>query len=125
MGAALLAMAAVGGFAWLRLVHDPEIRSEYQARLDVQVAAARLADAQRAQQVVASMEEMHRAQLAAAVTTRERIIRVPVTTGCIARPAIAAALDGLRAPPSPPGAPGGAPGAARVPGGTGAAPASR
>jgi hypothetical protein len=55
MGAALLAMAAVGGFAWLRLVHDPEIRSEYQARLDVQVAAARLADAQRAQQVVARM----------------------------------------------------------------------
>lgn len=116
LGAALLAVAASSGYAWLRLSHDPAIRAEYQAKLDAQVAAARIEDQQRALESLANLEAEHREQLAAASTIREKIIRVPVTTACAASPAVAAALDGLRAGPGGESAPGGAPAAAGVPG---------
>lgn len=96
LGAAVMAVAAAGGFAYVRLVHDPAVRAECRAQLDAQVSAIRLADQARALEAMASIEAEHRAQLAAAATIKERIIRVPVTTACIASPAVATALDGLR-----------------------------
>lgn len=116
LGAAALAAVAATGFAWLRLIHDPAIRAEYRTELDAQVAAVRLADQEHALQAMASLEAEHRAQLAAATTTRERIIRVPVTTSCMASPAVAVALGGLRDAASGGRAPGSAPGNAGLPG---------
>jgi hypothetical protein len=115
-GAVALAVAASGGVAWLRLVHDPGIRAEYQAKLDAEIAAARIADQQKALAAIATLEAEHRMELAAAATTRERIIRVPITTACAAAPAVVAALDGLRARASGAGATGSASGHAGVPG---------
>lgn len=116
IGAGLVLAGAVAGLGWLHLVHDPAIRAAYAAELDAQVAAARAEDQKRAIAAMADLEERHRAQLAQASTIRERVIRVPVTTACAAAPAVAAALDGLRAGAGPAGATGGAPGAAGMPG---------
>ena len=85
LGAAAMVALAGAGWGWLRLVHDPGIRAEYQAKLDAEVAAARLADQAAALQAMENMQALHRAQLAEAATIRERIIRVPVTTSCAAK----------------------------------------
>lgn len=114
-GAVMLALALAGGWGWLRLVHDPAIRAEYAAELDAQVAAARDDEQRRALAALASLEASHREAQARAATTRERIIRVPVTTACAAAPAVAAALDGLRPGPGPAGARGGAAAASGLP----------
>lgn len=125
LGAGVLAVAGAAFWAWLVLLHDPAIRAEYQAKLDAQVAAARIEDQRLALARMAEVEEEHRQQLAAAATIRERIIRVPVTTACVASPAVAAALDGLRGSAGGHGAPGGAPAAPGVPGSTLAPAANR
>lgn|GEM_PF-6259415 len=116
LGAGVLAVAGAAFWAWLVLLHDPAIRAEYQAKLDAQVAAQRIEDQRLAMARLAEVEEEHRQQLAAAATIRERIIRVPVTNACVASPAMAAALDGLRGSPGGHGAPGGAGAAPGVPG---------
>ena len=105
LGAAAVLGVLVGGWLWLVMIHDPAIRAEYAAERDAQVAAARAEDQRRAVAALADMELQQRQALAQAATTRERIIRVPVTTACSAAPAVAAALDGLRAAPGGAGAP--------------------
>lgn len=98
-------LALSGAWGWLRLVHDPAVRAEYAAERDAQVAAAVAQHQARAITAMADLEMQQRQAAARVATTRERIIRVPVTTACAASPAVSAALGGLRAAPGGAAAP--------------------
>lgn len=96
IGAAVVLVGLSGGWTWLRLVHDPAIRTEYAQELNRQVSDARIEGQKRAMQAIADAEFGFRQRQAESTTIRERIIRVPVTTACAASPAVSAAVDGLR-----------------------------
>jgi hypothetical protein len=96
IGAALLAVAAAGGWGWLKLSHDPAIRAEVVAEITAATQAAQLeaeAKNRRALEDMAAELRMKDMDLAA---TREAVRRAPVTKSCMASPAMRAALAGVR-----------------------------
>jgi len=95
-----------GGSLWL-VQHDAVIVAEWKA---AQASAVDAAREQEHQAAVAALEAAQRdaAERVRVVTVIKReIANAPVGTACVASPAIAAALDGLRQPGSHPGAPAG------------------
>lgn len=115
LGVVLAVLALSGGWAWLRLVHDPAVRDALRAEIAAQTAAE-LAEHQRAAlAAMAALEADVARRAAETATIRKRIVRVPIATACAGSPAVAAALDGLRHAPRRAGAPAGAGPAAGLP----------
>lgn len=115
IGPAIGAAIAAAVYGWVVLVHDPGVRAAHTAELQAAVTTERLRLEQLASAALAAQAADSAEREAGRVVTRERIIRVPITTACAAAPAIAAALDSLRQPPAGPGAPPGAAQPARLP----------
>jgi len=115
IGPALGAGIAVAAWGYLALVHDPAVRAEMQAEISAAVTTERLRLEQLGSAALEAQAAATAESQAVRVVTRERIIRVPVTTACAAAPAVAAALDSLRRPAASTAAPPGAAQPARLP----------
>jgi hypothetical protein len=96
IGPAIGAAIAAAVYGWVTLVHNPGVRAELQAELQAAVTTERLRVEQLASAALAAQAAEAAERAAVRVVTRERIIRVPVTTACAAAPAVAAALESLR-----------------------------
>lgn len=116
IGPAIGAAIAAAVYGWVTLVHDPAVRAAHTAELQAAVTTERLRLEQLASAALAAQAAETAERAAVRVVTRERIVRVPVTTACAAAPAVAAALDGLRQPTARAAAPPGAGQPARLPG---------
>ncbi len=108
LGPAIGAAVVLAAAAWLHLIHNPAVRARHAAEIAAATAAAVAEHQAAAVRAVEAAAEAQRERDAARAAIRERIVRVPVTTACAASPAVAAALDGLRAGPAGAGAPAGA-----------------
>ena len=95
-GAAGMAVAGLAFWGWLAFIHDPNVRAAQVAEIAALTAKQEAADRARAEVAVAQADEAARVRGNERVVIRERIIRVPITSACVASPAVAAALDGLR-----------------------------
>jgi hypothetical protein len=116
IGPVIGAAIAAAVYGWVVLVHNPGVRAELQAEISAAVTTERLRLEQLASAALAAQAAESAEREAGRVVTRERIIRVPVTTACAGSPAVRHAVDSLRQPPAGPGAPSGAGVAAGVPG---------
>jgi hypothetical protein len=116
IGPAIGAAIAAAVYGWVVLVHNPGVRAEMQAEISAAVTTERLRLEHLASAALAAQAAESAEREAGRVVTRERIIRVPITTACAASPAVRHAVDSLRQPPAGPGAPSGAGVSAGVPG---------
>lgn len=100
-------VAAAGYLVWLG-AHDRAVLAEQAAKEAAAVAETQIADLRRAVDA-ADAEARDATERAAKVTViKTEIARAPVTVACVRSPAVAAALDGLRAAGGGNGPPGGA-----------------
>lgn len=106
-GAVALALAA-----WLAVAeHDKRILGEQAAEEAAVIAEQQVSDLRRAVVEANAEATAAIARASAAANIKREIARAPVSSGCAASPAIAAALDGLRSARPGAGPPGGAGGA--------------
>ena len=115
IGPAIGAAIAAAVYGWVVLVHNPGVRAELQAELQAAVTTERLRLEQLASAALAAQAAESAEREAGRVVTRERIIRVPITTACAASPAVRHAVDSLRQPIAGAAAPPGAAQPARLP----------
>lgn len=105
LGPAIGASLVLAAVAWLHLIHNPAVRARHAAEIAAATAAAVAEHQAAALAAVQAAAAAQRERDEARAAIRERIVRVPVTTACAASPAVAAAIDGLRAGGAGAGAP--------------------
>lgn len=89
--------AFAGGYLWLKMIHEPNIRSAYAAEITLQTEREKARLQTLSIQVLEAQAEAQKARDAADQAIRRSIARAPQTTSCASSPAMRAALDGLRA----------------------------
>lgn len=121
------ALAVIAAAAFIVHEHDARIRAEDAAHVAAVTAAEELRQSKANAAALSVSLADAQARATATATTKTEIARAPVTNGCAASPAVAAALDGLRrAAGAGSGAPANPGGAVVVPAAAGSAkPAAR
>lgn len=89
--------AFAGGYLWLKLIHEPNIRSIYANELTIQTEREKARLQALSIQVLEAQAEAQKARDAVDQVIRRSIARAPQTASCASSPAMRAVLDGLRA----------------------------